>query len=480
VLGALLRHKIYSPFERKRRAAARVALYGSLALLILGAVLGADFLRRRMLVPRQAWMDIDWGALPEVQLLQRYIQIDTSYTTGDEVAGARFLAEQLAAAGIPSHLERMGERQANLWAVLEGEDPQALVLHSHIDTDPVENPEQWIFPPWSGQVEAPWIYGRGVFDMKSVTIAQLRAFIALKGSGRPLRRSVIFLATGSEEHGSDLGMRWVLREHPELVRRFWAVLTEGGIVEARNPQDIKYWGTEIAQRRPVLAVLCSADRARLEELRADLVERGLTSPAPRLTPPVETLLRVYGPTRDIAHFRQVLTDAENLGADSWAWRNAPQYAQEMLSNRMLAEPVEADPGGGYRLRLTLLLLPGVELEEAAAELLPEALRIGLPIVFEEPSAPTLGSSPDHPVFREIQALLGESYSSAPRGPWVLWSSTTDARFLRPQRIPAFGFTPFPVLSTDPIHIGESNERLGLPSFTEGVALYQRLVTRLVL
>src|SRR5688500_9833544 len=135
MLGELLRRRTYTPFERKRRAAARAALYGSLVLLAVGAMVGADFLRRRMIAPRQAWMDVDWAAIPDVQRLQRSIQIDTSYTTGDEVAGARFLAQQLAAAGIPSHLERLGERKANLWAVLEGEDPQALVLHSHIDTD---------------------------------------------------------------------------------------------------------------------------------------------------------------------------------------------------------------------------------------------------------------------------------------------------------------------------------------------------------
>ncbi len=480
MLGALLRRRTYSPFERKRRAAARFALYGSLALLALGAVAGANFLRRQRIVPRQSWMDVDWASVPEVQLLQRYIQIDTSYTTGDEVAGARFLAEQMAAAGIPSHLERLGERKANLWAVLEGADPQALVLHNHIDTDPVEHAEQWLAPPWSGRIELPWIYGRGAFDMKSVTIAQLRAFTALKRSAKPLRRSVIFLATGSEEHGSDLGMRWVLREHPELVRRFWAVLTEGGIVEARSPSNIKYWGTEVAQRRPVVAIVCSGNPERLEDLRAALVDRGLTSPAPRLTTPVETVLRVYGPTRDAVHFRRLLTDPQNLEADSWAWRTAPGYAQEMLSNRLVPDPVEADSEGGYRLRLMFLLLPGVELEDAVAELLPESLRTGLPTVFEETSAPTMGSATDHPVFREIQQILSESYPSTPAGPWMLGMSYSDARFLRPQGITAFGFTPFNVFSTDPMHIGVTNERLGLPTFSEGVALYERLVARLAL
>ena len=100
----------------------------------------------------------------------------------------------------------------------------------------------------------------------------------LKKSGKRLRRSVVLLATGSEERGSDFGMRWILREHPELARRFWAVLTEGGVVEAVSDSDVKYWGTEFAQRRQVEVRLCSPRRERLDELRADVYAFG---PKPR-------------------------------------------------------------------------------------------------------------------------------------------------------------------------------------------------------
>src|SRR6185436_6292446 len=99
--------------------------------------------------------------------------------------------------------------------------------------------------------EMPWMYGRGVFDMKSVGIAQLRALIALKKSGLPLARSVIYLATSSEETGSDLGVRWLLDERPDLASRFALVLTEGGFLEARTRDDIKYWGIEVGQKHYV-------------------------------------------------------------------------------------------------------------------------------------------------------------------------------------------------------------------------------------
>ncbi len=46
------------------------------------------------------------------------------------------------------------------------------MLHNHIDVAAVE-PKDWFSPPFEARIELPWIYGRGMFDMKSVAIAQL-------------------------------------------------------------------------------------------------------------------------------------------------------------------------------------------------------------------------------------------------------------------------------------------------------------------
>ncbi|HEX2223107.1 MAG TPA: M20/M25/M40 family metallo-hydrolase, partial [Thermoanaerobaculia bacterium] len=229
----------------RRRRAARLALYTSL-LVAGGMAFGLVQLLTRPMQPRTAeqWIQRDYPNLTEVKLLQQYVRIDTSDTTGDEIAGARFLAGQLEAAGIPTRIEVVGEKRANLYALLEGDDKRPLVLHNHIDVKAAD-PAEWFYPPYEGRIDLPWIYGRGVFDMKSVAIAQLMAMIDLKKSGKPLKRSVLFLATSSEENGSRLGVRRIQQLHPDLVKSFWAVLTEGGIVEARTRDDIKYWGVEV-------------------------------------------------------------------------------------------------------------------------------------------------------------------------------------------------------------------------------------------
>ena len=119
--------KNYSPFERKRRLAARVSLYGAFAfLMVVLAVATAIIYPLLKKHDPPFWESVDYSQLPEVQLLQEYVRIDTSTSSGSELEGARFLAGKLEAVGIPAHIEQLGEKQANLWAILEGENPRAL------------------------------------------------------------------------------------------------------------------------------------------------------------------------------------------------------------------------------------------------------------------------------------------------------------------------------------------------------------------
>jgi acetylornithine deacetylase/succinyl-diaminopimelate desuccinylase-like protein len=476
----MMRQMTTSWLQRRRRLAARVALYGSLALV---AGMAWAFVR---LVDRplphfasEDWVKLDYPNRADVKLLQEYVRIDTSEKTGSEIAGARFLAAQLAAAGIPSEIEVLGNKHANLYARLEGADPHPLVLHNHIDVESVE-PKDWLWPPFEARIEVPWIYGRGTFDMKSVAIAQLLAMIDLKKSGKPLRRSVLFLATSSEEHGSRLGVRWIIRRHPELVRSFWAVLTEGGAVEARSREEIKYWGTEVAQLRYVDLWVCGPDRARLDGLRGELRDRGYTLTDLHITPEVRAYLAAYGPTRDHSGLRRALTHPDETIGDITALRKLPAYVQSLFRNEAVPYRVQEAPGGGFRMRIQFHLLPGVELADVRDELLPPSLLWGLSTVLDEPPSSRRGSPLDHPVFEAVQAVLAERYPDAPSGPWVLPWTATDSRFFRAAGVPSYGFSPFLIMNTDTLQVDKANERFALPAFVEGLDVYRDLVRRLAL
>jgi acetylornithine deacetylase/succinyl-diaminopimelate desuccinylase-like protein len=465
--------------EARRRQAARIALYGS--LIVVGALTwGVVKFLDAPLKARQTeeWMRRDYANLPEVKLLQKYAQIDTSESTGDELRGAEFLARQLAAAGIPYRIEKVGPRKANLYAWLVGKDSRPLVLHNHIDVSDVD-PKEWFSPPFEARIQLPWIYGRGVFDMKSVAIAQMLAMIDLKKSGVPLSHSVLFLATSSEERGSRLGVRRLIQLHPEMVRNFWAVLTEGGVVEARARDEIKFWGTEFAQKRYADLIVCGGDRQRLEDLRKTLKEAGPTVTALRLTPEARAVFAAYGPTRDRKDLRKMMTNVEDAMGDVKAFRKLPNYIQSMVRDEAVPFKVKEAPGGGWELLIKFQLLPGEDLEAVRERLVPSWMTFGLTTMVDDPQSARAGSPLDNQVYKTIEATLRDAYPEAPVGPYFLPWTATDARFFRTMGVPAYGFSPFLIMNTDTLQVDQANERFAVPAFADGVELYKKLVRRLV-
>lgn len=467
---------------RAKRNAARASLY--ISVLVVGLLAAA--IVRVLLLPAVAeafdsgWSPQDFTKHEEVRLLRKLIRIDTTPETGDELAAARFLADVLESEGIPTEVIRLGERHANLIARLEGREHAPLILHNHLDTDPVPDPESWLYGPFSGRIEPPWIYGRGAFDMKSVAVAQLMALLDLKRAGIVPDRDVVFLATSKEETGSELGIRWLLQERPELFRDAWAVLTEGGVVEARSPDDIKYWGTEAGQKRFVRILACSPDRRRLEDLRADIIDRGEPFWRLRVHPDIARFLSVYGPSRDNPRHRELLADAAALPGDLERFRRLAPYQRSLFRDEISFFPIrESADGSGFELPVVIALLPDGDLEAAREALLPSWLTHGLRLVTLAEQGSSRLSDLDHPILGAIHAELEARYGAIRQGPYYQMRSGTDSRFLREQGVDSYGFSPFLVLTTDTFGIGGINESIALPGFLDGVDLYRAVVRRAV-
>ncbi|MFL6290811.1 MAG: M20/M25/M40 family metallo-hydrolase, partial [Thermoanaerobaculia bacterium] len=301
----------------------------------------------------------------------------------------------------------------------------------------------------------------------------------LKKSGVPLTHSVLFLGTSSEERGSRLGIRRIIQLHPEMVRNFWAVLTEGGVVEARARDQIKFWGTEFAQKRYADLIVCGDDRQRLEDLRKTLKEIGPTVTDLRLTPEARTVFATYGPTRDRKDLRDMMTDIETAMGDIKAFRKLPPYIQSMLRNEAVPFKVKEAPGGGWELEIKFQLLPGEDLEAVREKLVPSWLTFGLTTMIDEPQTARGGSPLDNPVYEAVVETLRDAYPDAPVGPYFLAWTATDARFFRTLGVPTYGFSPFLIMNTDTLQVDRANERFAVPAFADGVEIYTRLVRRLV-
>ena len=195
---------------------------------------------------------VDWNALRDetVRVLAEYLRIDTTNPPGNELAGARYLQGVLAKEGIEAQIldtVELGAGRANLYARLKGSGAKkAVALVHHIDVVP-SDPRYWSVDPLSGAIKDGYVWGRGALDMKGEGIVHLMAMIALKRSGVPLTRDVVFVANTDEELGST-GAIVFARRHPDLLRDVEFLMTEGGSNPLRDGR-LAYYGVGVAEKR---------------------------------------------------------------------------------------------------------------------------------------------------------------------------------------------------------------------------------------
>ena len=196
---------------------------------------------------------IDWNALAsETQAtLADYLRINTTNPPGNEFLAAQFLKRILDREGIEAVIldtVELGPNRANLYARLHGNgSKKAIALVHHMDVVPAA-PAYWTVDPFSGVVKDGYLWGRGALDMKGEGIAHLMAMIALKRSGLPLTRDIVFIGNADEELGSTGAIVFVQR-HPELLRDVEFLITEGGDNEVDDKGKVSYFGVSVAEKR---------------------------------------------------------------------------------------------------------------------------------------------------------------------------------------------------------------------------------------
>ncbi|MBI2527746.1 MAG: M20/M25/M40 family metallo-hydrolase [Candidatus Rokubacteria bacterium] len=178
---------------------------------------------------------MDWKSLGEeaVDLLRRYLMVDTTNPPGKETDGARFLAQVLDANGLTCEIVESAPGRGNLVARLRGDGSlPGIVLHHHIDVVYAAR-RYWTVDPFGGVIQDGYLYGRGALDMKSTGVLQLAAVLALRRARVPLKRDLILLATADEEAGSRFGAQWVADERRQWLAGAEYALSELGFIAAR-------------------------------------------------------------------------------------------------------------------------------------------------------------------------------------------------------------------------------------------------------
>jgi acetylornithine deacetylase/succinyl-diaminopimelate desuccinylase-like protein len=160
------------------------------------------------------------------------IRIDTSNRGGGdcrERPAAEYVAERLAEAGMDPVVLEAAPGRASVIARIQGEDPAAgaLLAHGHLDVVPAE-PGEWARHPFSGEISAGVLHGRGAVDMKNAVAVLVAVARELARTGTRPRRDVVLAFTADEEDTAAHGAAWLVTEHPELFEGCTEAIGESG------------------------------------------------------------------------------------------------------------------------------------------------------------------------------------------------------------------------------------------------------------
>lgn len=425
----------------------------------------ANEIASEMFVPRQTRMT------PEIELLRRYVRIDTSNPPGREAAGAAFLAAELTRNGVTPEVIESAPGRANVYARIRGKrQGEGLLLLNHIDVVPATL-HGWSKPPFSGAILYNQIYGRGTLDMKGIAICELEAFVDIARSGVTPERDLIFLATADEEQEGVMGLAWLIAHRPELFEGVRYALNEGGITESQQ-ERISYFGIEIGTKMVVKLRIHAATREAMEKIRLRL-EPFTSPPDPdRISPEVREFFRDIAPLR--VEQQPLLADIDHTVASGKFWLLSQGY-KELTQNVMWIWRVENEAGGRSSMRVNLFDLPDEDPQARIAWLRALVAPMGGTLEVLETNGPAPLTPPHTPLFDLIAREVQRQYPGVPVGIEILAASSNDSRYLRARGIKAYGMWPFPVdfYQTQGIH--SINERVRADWFQQGVALTRRLV-----
>jgi len=173
-----------------------------------------------------------------VRHLAALIRIDTTNPPGNETPASEYIAAMLQSAGLDSQLIGAEPSRQNCIARVRGDGSKPpLMLAAHLDVVPVER-ARWRHDPFGGEIHDGYLWGRGAIDMKQMAIMSTLVAMRLQREGVQLKRDVILACVADEEAGCDLGSKWLVDNHPDLVRAEYVIGEAGGFTVHLNGQEL--------------------------------------------------------------------------------------------------------------------------------------------------------------------------------------------------------------------------------------------------
>ncbi|HKV54199.1 MAG TPA: M20/M25/M40 family metallo-hydrolase [Candidatus Binataceae bacterium] len=409
-------------------------------------------------------MRIPWENFERETLdnLRTLVRLDTTNPPGNERIAADYLAGMLAREGIaPVKIEPAPSR-TSLIARIPGHDRSKppLMLSSHTDVVPVEA-SRWTRAPFGAELADGCIWGRGAIDMKSKCAIDLGIALALKRAGLTPERDLIVAAVADEEAGSELGARYLVEHHPELVRAGFVLNETGGFTLFMGER--RFYPIQVAEKGFVtvkMTIMATPGHGSMPRAdtaiawMAELITRLTRTPMRRrLTPLIRQTLGELGIVPD----------------------KAPPLFRPMMANTVSPTIVRA----GYKDNVipgeASVILDGRTLPGEDERSFMRELR---EIVGPEPALEVIKSAPpaeapfDTPLFRLIKSRTEAADRGARAIPWML-PGATDSKFYAQLGAICYGFAPVrldPKMPFGSLYHG-NDERMPIDGLLWGLRLY---------
>ena len=180
------------------------------------------------------------------EMCQQLLRIDTTNPPGNERPAADYLAARLREVGYDVTILEPVPTRANLVARYPGDGRAApLLLTAHLDVVEADA-SKWKQPPFGGVIADGCLWGRGAIDMKNMAAMAVAIMRRLAVDKPKLARDVIFAGVADEEAGCDHGSRFLVDEHPELVRAEYALGESGGF--SLHLAGTTYYPVQVAEK----------------------------------------------------------------------------------------------------------------------------------------------------------------------------------------------------------------------------------------
>ena len=430
-----------------------------------------------------------------VQLLSKYLQIDTTNPPGNEILAANFFKAIFDKEGIESRILESAPGRASIYARLKGDGTRKpLVLLNHMDVVPADK-RYWTVEPFGGVVKDGYIWGRGASDMKGMGIVELMAMLQLKRRGIPLKGDVIFLGTADEEAGGNMGAGFIVAKHFDLVKDAAAVINEGGSGGGYETAAGKttFFSIGIAEKTPLwLKLTFTGEPGHGSTPRPDSSVNKLIRAANRILayqPPLDVSDNIQRYFADTAPFqssaeqrekhkdlRSALEDpafaaefSKSIGRNATV-RNTISVTMLEASNKVNVIPPEAS------MQLDARLLPGHQPEAFLTTLrsiiADDTVRIESVLSFPPSSSPVEGPLP-----AAIKAVINQYEPGVPVT-YGVGNGFTDCHFFREKGVPCYGFQPYKYREGVASGFHGNNEKLSIDNLKYGTAFLFDLVRRM--